>query len=233
MLEELKKSVLEANTGLAHYGLAILTWGNVSGIDREKGLFVIKPSGVPYGELTVEKMVVMDMGGRKVEGSLNPSSDMPSHLVLYKNFISIGGVVHTHSPWATAFSQAGRGIPAYGTTHADNFHGEIPCTRNMTDREINGDYETEIGNLIVETFKIINPEEIPGVLVNSHGPFAWGKDCHDALHNAIAMESVAMIAFNTCRLADSLKPINQTLLDRHYFRKHGSNAYYGQIPHCN
>jgi len=231
MLEELKKSVFNANLGLLRHDLAILTWGNVSGIDRARGLFVIKPSGVPYDEMTAGDMVVMDMDGKKVEGRLNPSSDSPTHLVLYKNFTSIGGVVHTHSPWATSFSQSGRSIPALGTTHADYFYGDIPCTRTMTDSEIKSNYEAETGNVIVETFNYIDPATIPGVLVKNHGPFTWGKDPHDALANAIVLENIAMMAFNTLALNSTASPIGKTILDKHFLRKHGSSAYYGQPDH--
>ncbi|MCX7842586.1 MAG: L-ribulose-5-phosphate 4-epimerase [Clostridia bacterium] len=227
-MEELKQAVLEANLELPARGLVTYTWGNVSGIDREKGLFVIKPSGVPYDELKLEHLVVLDLEGNKVEGRLNPSSDTPTHLVIYRNFPDVGGVVHTHSRWATSWAQAGRGIPALGTTHADYFYGEIPCTRKMTDEEIKGSYEEETGNVIVETFKGLNPSHIPGVLVNNHGPFTWGKDAHDAVHNSVVLEEVAMMAFTAFSLTPSLKQIDQTLLDKHFLRKHGAGAYYGQ-----
>ncbi|MBZ4646838.1 MAG: araD [Clostridia bacterium] len=190
MLKELKEQVWLANLDLPKYSLVTFTWGNVSGIDREKGLIVIKPSGVPYDELKVEHLVVLDMEGNQVEGKLRPSSDTPTHVVLYRAFSDIGGIVHTHSPWATSWAQAGRGIPALGTTHADYFYGEIPCTRKMTVQEIEGEYEKQTGNVIVETFKDINPSYIPGVLVNNHGPFAWGKDAHEAVHNAVVMEEL-------------------------------------------
>jgi len=204
------------------------TWGNVSGIDREKGLAVIKPSGVPYSSLRKEHLVVVDLDGNKVEGELKPSSDTPTHLVLYRAFKNIGGIVHTHSPWATSFAQAGRGIQAFGTTHADYFYGEIPCTRKMTAEEINGEYEKETGNVIVETFSGKDPMDMPGVLVNMHGPFAWGKDAMDAVHNAVVLEEVAKMAFNTIMLNPGIRPMDTVLLNRHFFRKHGANAYYGQ-----
>jgi len=228
MLDKLKEQVLKANLALPEYGLVTFTWGNVSGIDREKGLVVIKPSGVPYSSLKKEHLVVVDLDGNKVEGDLKPSSDTPTHLVLYRAFKDIGGIVHTHSPWATSFAQAGRGIPAFGTTHADYFYGEIPCTRKMTPEEINGDYEAETGNVIVETFRDKNPVYIPGVLVNMHGPFAWGKDADEAVHNAVVLEEVSKMAFNTLMLNTGIGPMDQELLNRHFLRKHGANAYYGQ-----
>ena len=228
MLEELKKSVLEANLELSKKGLITYTWGNVSGIDRGKNLVVIKPSGVPYEELKLEDLVVVDLEGNVLEGSLNPSSDTPTHLVIYKNFKEVGGIVHTHSRWATLWAQSGRGIPALGTTHADYFYGEVPCTRKMTSLEIQGEYEKETGNVILETFKGINPIYVPGVLVNNHGPFTWGKDAFEAVHNAVVLEEVAMMAFHTCSLNPGIKPISQVLLDKHFLRKHGANAYYGQ-----
>jgi L-ribulose-5-phosphate 4-epimerase len=229
MLKYLKEAVWRANLDLPKYGLVTFTWGNVSGIDREKGLIVIKPSGVPYEDLKVEHMVVQDLEGNKVEGSLNPSSDTPTHIVLYKAFTDVGGVVHTHSSWATSWAQAGRSIPAMGTTHADYFYGDIPCTRKMTREEIEGEYEKQTGNVIVETFKDINPMYVPGVLVEDHGPFSWGKDAHEAVHNAVVMEEVAKMGFNTFALSSGLaKPISKFLLDKHFLRKHGANAYYGQ-----
>ena len=199
MLEELKKSVYEANMALQAHGLIVFTWGNVSGIDRGKGLFVIKPSGVPYEELKPSDMVVVDLTGKKVEGDMNPSSDTPTHLALYQAFPSIQGVVHTHSRWATIWAQAGRGIPAYGTTHGDYFYGEIPCTRRMTPEEIHGDYELETGNVIIETFvsQGMDPAFVPAVLVQSHGPFTWGKSAADAVHNAVVLEELAMMAWHT------------------------------------
>lgn len=228
MLEELKQQVLEANLLLPKHGLVTFTWGNVSGIDREKGLIVIKPSGVPYEGMTAEDMVVVDLDGRHIEGKWKPSSDTDTHAVLYKAFPNIGGVVHTHSRWATSFAQAGRGIPAMGTTHADYFYGDIPCTRPMTDAEIQGYYERETGKVIVETFAERNPDEIPGVLVMSHGPFAWGTDAMNAVHNAVVMEEVAFMSLHAMLLNPEAGQIQQTLLDRHYLRKHGKNAYYGQ-----
>ncbi|WP_199621654.1 L-ribulose-5-phosphate 4-epimerase [Paenibacillus alkalitolerans] len=229
MLERLKQEVYEANADLPKYKLVTFTWGNVSGIDRKEGLVVIKPSGVPYEELKPDDMVVVDLDGNVVEGKYKPSSDTPTHVVLYKAFDNIGGIVHTHSPWATSWAQAGMGIPALGTTHADYFYGEIPCTRPMTEAEINGAYEKETGNVIVETFGDLDPSAVPGVLVNCHAPFAWGKDAHDAVHNAVVLEEVAKIAHRTLSLNPDVRPMDQALLDRHFLRKHGANAYYGQI----
>ena len=230
MLENLKKDVLEANLLLPKYGLITFTWGNVSGIDREKGLVVIKPSGVEYDNMTAEDMVVVDMDGNVVEGRYKPSSDTPTHLALYKAFPAIGGVVHTHSRWATTFAQAGRGVPAMGTTQGDYFYGEIPCTRKMTPEEIGGSYELETGNVIIETFEQrgIDPVQVPAALVHSHGPFAWGKDPHDAVHNAVVLEEVACMDLHAMMLVPDLPPMQQELLDKHYLRKHGPNAYYGQ-----
>lgn len=228
MLKYLKEAVLEANLELPKRGLVTYTWGNVSGIDRESGLIVIKPSGVPYEELRVEHLVVLDIDGRQVEGSLRPSSDTPTHLVIYRNFDGVGGIVHTHSRWATIWAQAGKGIPALGTTHADYFYGEIPCTRRMTPNEIKGEYERQTGEVIVETFKDKNPVHMPGVLVNNHGPFSWGRDAHEAVHNAVVMEEVAMMAYYTCSLAPGIGSIDRELLDKHFLRKHGADAYYGQ-----
>jgi L-ribulose-5-phosphate 4-epimerase len=228
LLERLKQEVLEANLDLPKYRMVTFTWGNVSGIDRDQGLVVIKPSGVPYEELQLNDMVVVDLEGRVVEGKLNPSSDTATHLVLYKALTMIGGIVHTHSPWATSWAQAGRGIPALGTTQADYFYGEIPCTRKMTEQEINGAYELETGNVIVERLKGIDPMQIPGVLVNCHAPFAWGKDAHNAVHNAVVLEEVAKMASRTYALNPNVQPMDQSLLDRHFLRKHGANAYYGQ-----
>lgn len=228
MLEQLKQEVLEANLALPKYGLVTFTWGNVSGIDREQGLVVIKPSGVPYEELKVEDLVVVDLNGNKVEGNLKPSSDMPTHLVLYNAFPGIGGVVHTHSPWATSWAQAGKSIPIYGTTQADYFYGDIPCTRKMTPEEIEKDYERKTGNVIIETFQSLDPEQIPGVVVNSHGPFCWGTDASNALHNAVVLEEVAKMAYRTENLNPSVEVIDRKLLDKHFLRKHGINAYYGQ-----
>jgi L-ribulose-5-phosphate 4-epimerase len=228
MLEQLKEQVLEANLQLPQHNLVKFTWGNVSGIDRKQGLFVIKPSGVPYEKLTADDLVVVDLDGNKVEGRLNPSSDTPTHLVLYKAFPEIGGIVHTHSPWATIWSQAGRAIPALGTTHADYYYGEIPCTREMRDEEVLGDYEIETGKVIVETFRARNPLEMPGVLVHSHAPFCWGKDALDAVHNAVVLEEVAKLAYHSLTLNPTLGAMSQRLLDKHYLRKHGTHAYYGQ-----
>ena len=228
MLETLKKQVCAANLLLPKYGLVTFTWGNVSGIDRETGLVVIKPSGVSYSGMTPEDMVVVDLDGNIVEGKWRPSSDTATHVELYKAFPLCGGIVHTHSRWATSFAQAGRDIPAMGTTQGDYFYGAIPCTRLMTDEEINGEYEKETGKVIVETFKDIDPSAIPGVLVNSHGPFAWGKDAMEAVHNAVVMEEVAFMDFHALMLEPGHGPMQQALLDRHYLRKHGKNAYYGQ-----
>ena len=230
MLEELKKAVLEANLLLPKYGLITFTWGNVSGIDRERGLMVIKPSGVEYDGMTAEDMVVVDMEGNRVEGKYKPSSDTPTHLALYKAFSTLGGIVHTHSRWATSFAQAGRGIPAFGTTQGDYFYGEIPCTRKMTPAEIAGEYELETGNVIIETFQSrrIDPVQVPAVLVNSHGPFTWGSNPHNAVHNAVVLEEVAFMAFHAMALTPGLPPMQQELLDKHYLRKHGPGAYYGQ-----
>ncbi|WP_284644742.1 L-ribulose-5-phosphate 4-epimerase [Paenibacillus silviterrae] len=230
MLEQLKQEVLEANLDLPRYGLVTFTWGNVSGIDIDSGLVVIKPSGVPYEELKQEDLVVLNLQGEVVEGKLRPSSDTPTHLALYRAFPGIGGIVHTHSPWATSWAQAGRGIPALGTTHADYFYGEIPCTRLMTEEEIRGAYELETGHVIIETFEKrgLNPVQVPGVLVNCHAPFSWGKNAHDAVHNAVVLEEVAKIGLHTLQLNPSIGAMDQTLLDRHFLRKHGANAYYGQ-----
>lgn len=276
MLEELKREVFEANLLLPKYGLVTFTWGNVSGIDREKGLVVIKPSGVEYDVMSPEDMVVVNLDGKVVEGGLKPSSDTPTHVGLYKAFPHIGGIVHTHSRWATIFAQAGLGIPAYGTTHADYFYGEVPCTRAMTDDEIGGAYEKETGRVIVERFRGISPDDVPAVLVRSHGPFAWGSSPKNAVHNAVVLEEVAMMAWHdrvlsaadaTFRQAErmagrgagceeergteretgrkagsvtglgagregaeqsAIPPMPRALLDRHYLRKHGANAYYGQ-----
>lgn len=232
MLEELKQQVYEANMLLPRHGLVVFTWGNVSGIDREKGLFVIKPSGVPYEELKPEDMVVIDLEGRTVEGKLNPSSDTATHAELYRKFPSIGGVVHTHSRWATIWSQAGRDIPPYGTTHADYIYGPVPCTRALTDEEVNGDYELETGKVIVERFQTanINPAYVPVVLVKSHGPFTWGKNAGDAVYNAVVLEEVAMMAWHTEMLAlEQTHPdMPDSIKNKHFLRKHGPNAYYGQ-----
>lgn len=227
MLEKLKEEVFEANLDLVKHGLVIFTWGNVSGIDREKGLVVIKPSGVSYEKMKPKDMVVLNLYGQVVEGALKPSSDTPTHLVLYRQFSNIGGVVHTHSEWATSWAQAGKGIPAIGTTHADYFYGEIPCTRKMTKKEIEGEYELETGKVIVECFQGLDPDSIPGVLVNNHGPFSWGTDPHNAVHNAVVMEEVAKMTFRSLQLNPETT-MDQVLLDKHFLRKHGKNAYYGQ-----
>jgi len=230
MLEKLKEQVCKANLLLPEHGLVVFTWGNVSGIDRESGLFVIKPSGVPYNELTPDDMIVVNLKGEKVEGKLNPSSDTPTHCELYNHFPNIGGAVHTHSRWATIWAQAGRGIPAYGTTHGDYFYGEIPCTRNMTPAEIAGEYEKETGKVIVETFRDISSDDIPAVLVKSHGPFTWGKDCFEAVHNSVVLEEVAMMAWHTEAISKpAASKMQQELLNKHFLRKHGATAYYGQI----
>lgn len=231
MLESLKKEVYEANMLLPKYNLVTFTWGNVSAIDREKKLVVIKPSGVEYETMKPEDMVVVDLEtGKVVEGDKNPSSDTPTHLVLYKKFENIGGIVHTHSRMATSFAQAGKGIVPFGTTHSDYFYGEIPCTREMTGAEIKGEYEAETGSVIVETFEnmAISPDDVPGVLVKSHGPFSWGTDAFNAVHNAVVLEEVANMNFNTLLINQETERINRNLLDKHYLRKHGANAYYGQ-----
>ena len=227
MLEQLKEQVFQANLDLVKHGLVIFTWGNVSGIDRETGHVVIKPSGVSYNNMKPKDMVVLNLYGQVVEGNLKPSSDAPTHLVLYRQFANIGGIVHTHSEWATSWAQAGRSIPALGTTHADYFHGEIPCTRSMIRNEIEGEYEKETGKVIVERFKNLNPDYVPGVLVNNHGPFSWGTDARNAVHNAVVMEEVAKMAFRTLIINPDAM-MSQTLLDKHFLRKHGKDAYYGQ-----
>jgi L-ribulose-5-phosphate 4-epimerase len=239
MLEELKEKVCKANLDLVKHGLVIFTWGNVSAIDRASGLVVIKPSGVSYDNMKPEDMVVVDLDGNVVEGSLRPSSDTPTHLVLYRNFPNIGGVVHTHSTYATAWSQAGRDIPNMGTTHADYFRDAIPCTRTMTKAEVFGEYEKETGNVIVERFAKMNPDDTPAVLVRNHGPFAWGTDADNAVHNAVVLEQVAKMAYFAIdiNVAAQLKGLyvpefspkmNKNLIKKHYSRKHGPNAYYGQ-----
>lgn len=229
LLEELKQLVLEANLLLPRHGLVTFTWGNVSGIDRERGLMVIKPSGVEYEEMTAEDMVVLSLDGKKMEGALNPSSDTDTHLELYRRFPGIGGVVHTHSRWATIWSQSGRDLPALGTTHADCFYGDIPCTRRLTPEEIGGEYELETGKVIVETFEGMDPLAVPAVLVQSHGPFTWGRSPKEAVHNAVVLEETAMMAFHSILLSGGKVPhIQQELLDKHYLRKHGPGAYYGQ-----
>lgn len=227
MLHKLKEQVYEANIRLKKEGLITLTWGNVSQIDRESGLVVIKPSGISYDIMKPEDMVVVDLDGNKVDGKWNPSSDLPTHLELYRAFAEIGGVTHTHSRWATIFSQAGFKIPMLGTTHADAFYGDVPCTRKLTNDEIAGDYEKETGKLICETFMNVDPMSIPGVLVNSHGPFTWGKDAAKSVENAIILEEVAMMAWHAMKLNENAT-FQQELADKHYFRKHGPDAYYGQ-----
>ena len=228
MLEELKKKVYEANMELPRRGLITYTWGNVSGIDRDTGYFVIKPSGVDYDKLRPEDMVVME--GNRIEGTLNPSSDTPTHLELYKKYPEIGGVVHTHSPEATSWAQAGRDIPLYGTTHADYFYGPIPCARSLTPEEIGGEYERNTGLVIIETFEQrgLNPMHTPGVLCTNHGPFTWGKDAAEAVHNAVVLEEVARMAIRTELLNPQVQPAPDSIRDKHFFRKHGENAYYGQ-----
>lgn len=230
MLEALKKEVCDANLLLPQYGLVTFTWGNVSAIDRESGLVVIKPSGVPYETMTADDMVVVDLNGKVVEGKWKPSSDTPTHVELYKAFPALGGIVHTHSRWATTFAQAGKPIPAMGTTQGDYFYGDIPCTRPMTKEEIGGEYEKETGTVIIEAFreKGIDPAQIPAVLVYSHGPFAWGKDAMEAVHNAVVLEEVAFMDWHAMMLNPGLGSMQQELLDKHYLRKHGKNAYYGQ-----
>ena len=231
MLEKLKAEVCQANLDVVAAGLVIETWGNVSGIDRARGLLVIKPSGVPYAGMKPRQMVVVSLAtGRVVEGDLKPSSDTPTHLVLYRAFASIGGVVHTHSLYATAWAQACRPLRAYGTTQADYWHGEVPCTRKLKPAEIRQDYEANTGHVIVETFKKskLDPMQHPAVLVASHGPFTWGKDVNDAVHNACVLEFVAQLAAETLRLNPKIKPMPSALLDKHFLRKHGANAYYGQ-----
>ncbi len=227
MLEQLKQKVFEANLALVKHGLVIFTWGNVSAIDREKELVVIKPSGVSYDKMKAKDMVVLNLYGQVIEGNLKPSSDAATHLVLYRQFKNIGGVVHTHSSWATSWAQAGMGIPAIGTTHADYFYGEIPCTRKMTKEEIENEYELNTGKVIVERFQELDPEQIPGALVNNHGPFSWGKDADNAVHNAVVMEEVAKMTFRSLQLNPKTE-MDQVLIDKHFLRKHGKDAYYGQ-----
>lgn len=228
MLEELKEQVLQANLQLPKHDLVTFTWGNVSGLDRESGLVVIKPSGVSYDSMTAADMVVVDLDGKVVEGKWKPSSDTPTHVALYRAFPTMGGIVHTHSRWATTFAQAGRGIPAMGTTQGDYFYGEIPCTRPMTEEEIQGEYEKETGNVIIETFQGVDPMTIPAVLVYSHGPFTWGKDPVEAVHNAVVLEEVAFMDWHALVLNPAQGPMQQALLNKHYLRKHGPGAYYGQ-----
>ena len=230
MLEELKQKVYEANMELPKRKLITYTWGNVSGIDREKGLFVIKPSGVDYDDLRPEHMVVMDLQGNKVEGDLNPSSDTKTHLELYNAFPQLGGIVHTHSPHAVAWAQANRDIPCYGTTHADYFYGPIPCCRNLTPEEIEADYEGNTGRVIVETFneRGIDPKHVPAVICANHGPFTWGKDAAQAVYHAVVLEEVAKMALFTEKIKPGVAPAPQCIQDKHFMRKHGPNAYYGQ-----
>ncbi len=227
MLEKLKESVFLANLELVKEGLVIHTWGNVSAQDKKSGLIVIKPSGVSYKSMKPEDMVVLDPDGKVVEGSFKPSTDAPTHLLLYKAFGKIGGVVHTHSTYATAWAQAGKSIPAFGTTHADHFYGQVPCSRKLTDEEVNNNYEVNTGEVIIETFKGKDPMIVPSVLINSHGPFCWGIDPGNAVYNAVALEEIARIAFYTVLLGQK-EPVDQFLLDKHFLRKHGNKAYYGQ-----
>ena len=230
MLDQLKKEVYEANMLLPKYGLVTFTWGNVSGIDRESGLFVIKPSGVEYDKLTPDDMVVVDLEGNKVEGHYNPSSDTPTHVVLYNRFPNVGGIVHTHSSWATSWAQAGRDIPCYGTTHADYIYGEIPCVRNLTKEEIEEAYEKNTGVLIADEFELREKDYIavPAVLCKNHGVFTWGKDAHEAVHNAVVTEEVAKMAAHTEDINSHVNPAPDSIKDKHFLRKHGENAYYGQ-----
>ena len=229
MFTELKKRVFEANLDLVKHGLVIFTWGNVSEIDRDKGIIAIKPSGLAYDTMTWQDMVLVDLEGKVVDSKWKPSSDTPTHLVLYLEFKEIGGVVHTHSEWATSWAQMGLPIPALGTTHADYFYGEIPCTRKLTKEEVNSQYELETGRVIVETFhdKNIDPSAVPAVLIDGHGPFSWGKSANDAVHNAVVLEQVAKMAHHALTM-NKVTGIDQFLLDKHYLRKHGKNAYYGQ-----
>lgn len=233
MLEELKKKVYEANMLLPKHNLVTFTWGNVSAIDRASGIFAIKPSGVPYEELTPDMMVLVDLEGKVVEGELNPSSDTPTHAILYKRFADVGGIVHTHSDYATSFAQAGRDIPCYGTTHADYFYGDIPCVRVLTKEEIDEGYEKNTGVVIADTFEELQkkPLEVPGCLCKNHGPFAWGKDANEAVHNAVVLEVVAKMAYQSELINTHIQKAPQFLQDKHYLRKHGKNAYYGQKKH--
>ena len=229
MYKKLKEEVLKANLLLPKYGLVVFTWGNVSAVDREKGIIAIKPSGVEYDDMQADDIVIVDLAtGEVLDGKLKPSSDTPTHLELYRQFPNIGGIVHTHSRWATIFAQAKQPIKAYGTTHADYFYGAIPCTRLLSEAEIKGEYELNTGKVIVETFKDIDPDFVPGVVVASHGPFAWGKSALDAVHNAVVMEEVAMMSWHAKIENPSLESMDQNLLDKHFLRKHGKNAYYGQ-----
>ena len=233
MLEALKEEVLQANLLLPKHGLVTFTWGNVSGLDRASGLVVIKPSGVPYETMTAEDMVVVDLEGNKVEGDLNPSTDMLTHMVLYREFPEIGGIVHTHSPHAVGWAQAGWDIPAYGTTHADYFYGPIPCARSLTPKEVDDGYEYHTGTVIAETFRErnLNPKHVPGIICRNHGPFAWGKNPAEAVYHAAVLEEVAKMAIYTISIDPSAPPAPQHVLDKHFLRKHGPNAYYGQGDH--
>lgn len=228
MLEKLKEKVYKANMALPKYNLVTFTWGNVSEIDRDTNLIVIKPSGVDYDKLTPNDMVVVDLNGNVIEGNLKPSSDTPTHIELYKAFNNIGGIVHTHSPWATSWAQAGRSIPCYGTTHADYMYNDIPCVRNLTKKEIDDNYEKNTGTVIIEYFKDKDYLSMPAVLCKNHGPFTWGKDSKDAVHNAVVLEEVAKMALNTEIIFPNVERAPQELQDKHYNRKHGKNAYYGQ-----
>jgi L-ribulose-5-phosphate 4-epimerase len=227
MLEKLKKLVYQANMDLVTHGLVIHTWGNVSGKDPETGLVVIKPSGVSYQRMTADDMVVVDLNGKVVDGKRRPSTDTPTHIALYRAFENIGGVVHTHSTYATSWAQAGRNIPPFGTTHADHFYGDVPCTRKLTAKEIRGDYETNTGKVIIETIGKADPRAVNSVLVKSHGPFSWGKDASEAVYNAVALEEIARMAFYTVLLGRT-EPVDKVLLEKHFLRKHGKDAYYGQ-----
>lgn len=228
MLEKLKEEVLKANLELPAKGLVTYTWGNVSGIDRESGIIAIKPSGVEYDLMTVDDIVLIDLKGKVVEGKLKPSSDAPTHVALYNAFENIGGICHTHSRWATSWAQCGIGISAYGTTHADYFYGEIPCTREMSEEEIQSSYEENTGNVIIETFKGLDHSFIPAVLVKNHAPFTWGKDAEESVHNSVVLEEVAMMAIQAKTLNPEIKPMPQALLNKHFLRKHGAGSYYGQ-----
>jgi L-ribulose-5-phosphate 4-epimerase len=227
MHEQIKKRVLEANLSLVEHGLVVFTWGNASERDPETGHIIIKPSGVPYDKMEAGQMVVLDSNGKQIGGDLKPSSDAPTHVMLYKHFSKIGGVVHTHSQWATSWAQAGLALPPYGTTHADYFYGEVPCTRPLTQEEVEGDYEKATGQIIVNAFRKLDYRSMPGVLVSGHAPFTWGKDVMEAVQNAVVLEEVAKMAFRT-RLLGKTEPLDQFLLDKHYQRKHGKDAYYGQ-----
>lgn len=229
MFDKLKEEVFRANLLLPKYGLVTFTWGNASAVDRENGIMIIKPSGVEYDEMTAEDMVAVRLEtGETVDGKYKPSSDTPTHLELYRAFKEVGGIVHTHSRWATSFAQAGRGIEPFGTTHADYFYGEIPCTRAMTPDEINGEYEKQTGTVIIETFNGIDPLTVPAVLVKSHGPFTWGKTAAEAVHNAAVLEEAAFMNYHAMNINPQIRSMQQELLDKHYLRKHGKNAYYGQ-----